>query len=55
MVERKLSDQQWEPANVHVQIEEHDGGVEYMLLADIDGVFLGPEAATCPHDTEGLR
>ena len=51
MVERRLSDEGREPANVQVQIQERDGA-EYVLLADVDGVFLGPEAVRPVRESE---
>lgn len=51
MVEGKLSDEGREPANVQAQIEEHEGA-EYVLLADVDGVFLGPEAVSCSRESK---
>ena len=50
MIDGKLGDDNREPLNIQVVIEEDHAGVEAVSLIDADGVFLGPVPVVCAQE-----
>ena len=50
MIDSKLGDDNREPLNIQVVIEEDHAGVEAVSLIDVDGVFLGPVPVVCAQE-----